>query len=116
MFKEVDKGVFSANHAIPGVRIGWQSGSVRVTVDRDLFAKLGEPKFVKVMTGEGDHAGMVAIVPIKTKLANAYTMNQTNRSISLSPKKLGVKYKGGSLRVPHELTEDGLVIDLRSVK
>jgi hypothetical protein len=115
MFKEVEKGVFSPNLEIKGVRVSRVNGSIRIVIDRGLFKQLGEPKFVKMLRGDGEHEGMVAMMPIRAKVANAYTMNKANRSISISPKRFGVEYRGKAKVVPHEVTEDGLVIDLRGL-
>lgn len=93
-----------------------KNGSVTFGVARDVWAKMGSPKYVKFHNGTGPHAGMVLITPAATKARNtnqvSFNSKEGQRLINVSPSRIGIAKKFSAVEVPHDLVEEGLVVTL----
>jgi len=113
MFQEIEKGSFFGNKPMKGVNMSCKNRTMRITIDQNLYRKLGRPDFVKVLAGSGDDEGKVAIVKVGTRTQNAYTMNEKTRSVSFSVNRIGMTASDFPVTyLPFELTEQGLVVDM----
>ena len=84
----------------------------RLTIAADLFAAMGQPARIAFMVGTGEDAGRVKLVPA----AEGYvTLKRSRESTATSvtlPAGIGAKAPRRSTFVRHELTPDGLIVDL----
>ena len=116
MFTEVAKGAFTPQGKRIGVRIIVQKKLARVSMDEAIFKKLGEPRFVKVLAGSGEHKGLFIVVPVKAKVENAYTVDRKHYFISVSANRLGVDLPEVKTTViKWEIKDEGLIFDLREL-
>lgn len=94
------------------------NGTVVFRLSSDIHAKMGSPSFCRVMVGTGEHFGRIAVLPsgMKTDDTRKFTYQPNGKSptFTVGAKRIGVS-KGArkTVHLPHEITEDGLIIDIR---
>lgn len=115
-FTEVTKGVFASKPAaVNSVRVYGRPSCVKIVISSDILAKLGEPMFFRAAVGSGKHAGFIALIPARAKSGNTYKVNPRMGCIGISPKAIGIaRSTFKTTAVPHEITDDGLVLDIRA--
>lgn len=117
-FHELEKGS-GRRAATNRVVISWiKRSSAQIRISGDLHKRIGSPSFVKIMLGGGEDAGFVAVIPQASPCDNSYAMfgARKQRMFTLSLNKVGIQRRAReTVTVPHEITQDGLVLDLRSV-
>lgn len=116
-FTEISKGQFGETKAINSIRVAsYQSGSGKVCISSDILEQVGSPMFFKIAVGEGKHSGFLALIPTRTKSKNSYSIHRAQGHLTISSKKTGLPMSlFGSTKVPHEITDDGIVIDIRGI-
>lgn len=118
-FQEIERGTFAGRQALQNtVRIQARNGGAIVNISNDIFTKLGTPNFLRVMIGTGEHKGFVAIIPRNMPSTGTYTPNVGFKGrglakFSISAKRLTVPSELPATELPYEITEDGLVVDIR---
>lgn len=85
----------------------------RLSIAADLFDAIGKPERMGFMVGTGEDAGRVKLVPA----AEGYvTLKRTRDSAATAvtlPAGIGAHAPRRSTAVAHQLTDDGLIVDLR---
>lgn len=113
MFQEIVKGRFGSEK-LQGVSVGAGKGCGKIKISEDLLREMGNPVFCRVLKGTGKHAGMVAIVPRSVKGKDGYKLSPLN-VISISSHFIDLPSSLSTVRPPYEMTDDGLVIDLKAI-
>ena len=119
-FQEIEKGVWVGRRAVTdrvAIR-GNRNSSIQIGISRDIYKKMGEPAFVKLMRGSGEHLGMVLLRGVAMKASsNAYRVTTNHERgqavVSVAPSRLGIKAPATMTTVTHHSTDEGLVLDLR---
>lgn len=122
-FHEIERGSWKTREALKDTVGVWVSaqGVASITISGDLYKKIGSPAFVKVMLGSGEHSGFVALIP-RNMPAGAYKVTKTSAGsaqmkLSITASRLGLlRDKRPTMHLPHEITEDGLIVDLRPIR
>jgi hypothetical protein len=87
-----------------------------------VFRRLGRPAFVQAMLGTDEHSGFVAFIPRNVRSATTYTVavppGNAAAKIGISSPRLGIVASKivGAVDLPFELTEDGLIVDMRKLR
>lgn len=121
-FQEIERGTFAGRKALQNtVRIEAKNGNASVVISNDIFTKIGAPNFLRVMIGTGEHKGFVAIVPRNMPSTGTYKPNvgfngRGLAKISISAKRLTVPTDTPATELPYEITEDGVIVDLRPLR
>lgn len=107
----------------PAAPKGRKTGSVTFFISRDIFQKIGAPRFLSVLLGSDEHSGYLAFVPKSMPSGSTYKVflpekGRGSARIGISSKKVGIRLDNltGTHALPFEITDDGLVIDLRHVR
>lgn len=115
-FTEITKGKFAGKEqAVDSVRVYVRGKLNKVIISRDILKTLGNPIFFRVAVGSGKHAGFVALIPTRAKSPNAYRVHDKLGCIGFMSSEVGPLSEGRTTKVPHEITDDGLVIDVRGL-
>ena len=115
-FNEVIKGEFMGREAAyNSVRAYTRKGTVKFSISKDIMDRLGNPMFFRVAVGTGQHSGLVALIPTRAKSPNAYCIHATNGTVSVTASKIGNLTAEKTIKIPHEITDDGLVVDVRPI-
>lgn len=126
-FHEIDRGSrFSGRgpmrNKVRIYRVG--PSQTCLVLSEDINKAIGSPTYLNVLVGAGEHSGYLALVPSATQTHSSYAVAKNNPKsravkIGISPKKIGVVTtlleKGGA-DLPFEITEDGLIVDLRGLR
>lgn len=118
-FNEIEKGEGLREALTNTVKFHTSKTVGLFTMSGDVFEKMGSPGFLRVLLGDGEHSGYVALIPRQVPGKNTYSLVPSGRcwKFAISARKIGVtagKRPGRSM--PFEITDDGLVVDLRSVR
>lgn len=99
------------------------AGTSFITLSGDVVQRLGNPPYVKVMLGSGEHSGFIALIPRNMPGETSYKMLKNGgqsghtKRLAIYAKKIGlVIEKTPVTTVPFEITEDGLIVDLRPLQ
>lgn len=120
-FTEIKRGGFQGRKAIQNtVKIAPTSNCLKLDVSNDIYTRLGAPTFFKIMRGSGEHDGFIALVPRNVKSDATYKVHvgfngRGLAKISVSANRIGVR-KDAAGSLPFEITEDGLIVDVRSMR
>jgi hypothetical protein len=120
-FLEIEKGKFGGLETVSNrAAVSVYKPCAKIGVSGDIYKKLGSPTYFKLMLGTGAHSGFVALIPRNMPSASSYKINGNNKSsfeIAVSPKKIGITSdRRGLTPVPFEITEDGLILDIRPLR
>ncbi len=118
-FHEVEKGAFSfgLKKLVDVISFSSNGATGQFTLSSDIFEKLGKPLAAKVMIVSGEHSCFIAILPKAVAVNGCYSIHKRERKFSISLARIGlIKGKRSAVRVPHEITEDGLIIDIRPLR
>lgn len=122
-FTEIEKGIFQngTRKSISPVRMVSSGITATFVISAELMKQIGDKPFAKLLLGSGEHDGLFAVIPQQDKTKNAYRfgrygkMRGSRLAVGLGTLRLpAVKIK--PVNLPFEITEDGLVIDIRKLR
>ena len=118
-FHQIEKGkiAFGLIKLVDTVSVHVSAASAYITLSKDIFEKLKSPAAIKVMIGSGENSGFIALIPKEIAVNGCYTVLKNHRKFAILATKIGlVKGTRPTVHVPHEITEDGLILDLRPLR
>lgn len=120
-FYAIEKGAFGGLNTVSNrAAVAVYSGCAKIGVTEDIYKRLGSPAFFKVMIGTREHSGFIAVIPRNMPGTGTYKVHNNNKSsfeVAISPKKIGILSDNRPLTaVPFEITEDGVVIDIKPLR
>lgn len=124
-FHEIERGVFGASRPALSNAVKVHSSNrgqiFTFSIARDIYRKLGAPMFLNVLIGSGEHSGFIAMIPRNTRGSASYKMTTGKGCVtprfSIHPKKIGVVPRMvEATKIPFEITEDGLIVDIRVLR
>lgn len=123
-FHEIERGEFRGREALKNAvqaHMSKSAGSITVAIAGEIDSKIGNPMFINCLIGSGEHSGFVALIPRNVRGAASYKLNRqasrTTARFSIHPKKIGVVARQiAPLKLPFEITEDGLIVDIRPLR
>lgn len=94
------------------------NGTVRIALSEDLASALGEPQAVRILLGDGEHAGRIALIPCAKEKRSGFSLFKKKGSrqsfVQAGARLIGVpKAAKSSVDLPYELTATGIIIDVR---
>lgn len=118
-FHQVEKGAFAfgLEKLIDTVSVRVSGPTAHISVSKDIYEKLKSPAAIKVMIGSGENSGFIALIPKEIAVNGCYALHKKERKLAISASKIGVvKGTRPTVHVSHEITEDGLIIDIRPLR
>ena len=122
-FHEIERGEFKGRAPLKNIVQVHTNGTAALSfaIAGDIAKKIGDPIFINILLGSGEHSGYVAFIPRNVRGPASYKVcRQASRPtarFSIHPKKLGVvARKIAPTILPHEITEDGLIVDIRPLR
>lgn len=119
------------SNTVKAYKVSGRKGKSAFTlvIARDVYARLGSPAYFYVMVGTGEHSGYIALRPrggktsssLKVVTSGSNNINGSNNiavKLTVSVNKVGVDADkiGKPVTLPFEVTQDGLVVDLRGIR
>lgn len=106
-------------HRIEGVRLGTSQGNARFNIGAAVMERFApDAKRIKVLVGSGEDYGRVRLVP--TENNDGYAVfaggrKAAARMVVVSARRLGLAGPVKSTDLPYEITDAGLIVDIRPV-
>lgn len=94
------------------------NGTVRIALSEDLASAMGEPQAVRILLGDGEHKGRIALTPCAKEKRSSFSLFKKKGSrqsfVQAGARLIGVpKAAKSSVELPYEMTATGIIIDVR---
>lgn len=95
-----------------------KTGQIRFALAEDISESLGKPEAVRIMIGDGEHTGHIAIVPATPSKSGSFKVRRASRSrqsvIFVGAKRLSIPpFKRSTVSLPFKASPTGIVVDVR---
>jgi hypothetical protein len=123
-FQEIDPAAGVGPRAKINTVSIWSAadGACFLVLSGDIYEQIGAPPFARLLLGSGEHAGLVAVVPQTMASDASYKFIRMNPAakqykVTVASAKIGIpRAKRQTTSLPFEITEDGLIVDLRQLR